>query len=193
MFILPPLSKSSLTIFSWPLWLATCKQETSFSTSSTYTKIGYSNLHAGRRSWFFFESECKSKKKKNHNFFFFLKLDITLFNLSWLNEDRSRKCIYTIIKLCSYSEFLKSYLFPNLKKKCTFSSMIQWKLLHKLQTLSLLLLSISLTISRFPLEAAFTIEVIGGRHSACLGCVRSNTVNVRYRIKTPGIKMVKQK
>lgn len=137
MFILPPLSKSSLTIFSWPLWLATCKQETPFSTSSTYTKIGYSNLHAGRRSWFFFESECKSKKKKNHNFFFlfFLKLDITLFNLSWLNEVRSRKCIYTSIKLCSYYEFLKSYLFPNLKKKCTFSSMIQWKLLLKLTNL----------------------------------------------------------
>lgn len=145
---------------------------------------------------FSWSQNAKAKKKKNHNFFFlffFLKLDITLFNLSWLNEDRSRKCIYTSIKLCNYSEFLKSYLFPNLKKKCTFSSMIQWKLLHKLQTLSLLLLSISLTISRFPLEAAFTIEVIGGRYSACLGCVRSNTVNVRYRIKTPGIKMVKQK
>lgn len=122
MFILPPLSKSSLTIFSWPLWLATCKQEAPFSTSSTYTKIGYSNLHAGRRSWFFFESECKSKKK-NHNFFFFLKLDITLFNLSWLNEERFRKCIYTSIKLCSYSEFLKSYLFRIFKKNVLF---LQW-------------------------------------------------------------------
>lgn len=58
-------------------------------------------------------SQNAKAKKKIHNFFFFLKLDITLFNLSWLNEDRSRKCIYTIIKLCSYSEFLKSYLFPN--------------------------------------------------------------------------------
>lgn len=71
-----------------------------------------------------FSLSQNAKAKKNHNFFyFFLKLDITLFNLSWLNEDRSRKCIYTSIKLYSYSEFLKSYLFPNLKKNVIF---LQW-------------------------------------------------------------------
>lgn len=71
---------------------------------------------------FSLSQNAKAKKKKIiiSFFFFFLKLDITLFNLSWLNEDRSRKCIYTIIKLCSYSEFLKSYLFPNLKKNVLF-------------------------------------------------------------------------
>lgn len=134
LFILAPLSKSSLTIFSWPLWLATCKQETPFSTSLIYTKIGYSNLHeqVEGANW-----TC-SRNAKLNNFIisFFFKLDSTLFNLLWLIVDISRKCLYIqALNFVVILNFWNRFLFPNFKTMYCFSSMIEWKLPYKLSYL----------------------------------------------------------